>query len=142
MKPLISTYLTALMAIGLMHLSSCREEGPDVVTPTVADIVTFIDNNDTGALLEFRQIDDSPLVTLQCDTKIDTASVEPGSRIYATYVPVDGNAYASGDIRLLNYAPINSDKLRMGRIADHPDWQRDGVYLFSLWRTGTYINMY
>lgn len=130
---LISLTLSLLMA-------GCRDEdGPDVVTPAVTNIVTFTGNNDIGATFSYIEIDDSPELLLQASVTLDTATAKLGDRLLAHYIPA---SESGGEIGLRGVSRINGGRVTSEPISNYPQWDRDGVYLFSAWRTGSFINIH
>lgn len=128
-----------LLALPLL-MTGCRDDdGPDAVTPAVTNIVTFTGNNAVGATFSYIEIDDSPELMLQATMALDTATAKPGDRLLARYIPAPGG---SGEIGLRGVSRINGGQVVIEPIVNYPGWDRDGVYLFSAWRTGTYINIH
>lgn len=125
-------------------LSSCRDDdgvdGP--VSMQLWDIVTYEgrNSNNSGSVFTFRQVDDSPLVTLTSD--ITLKEIEQGQRLMIRYIPENGKAYTSDRISLLSAAKINDGKAETEWKSDYDIWNRDKVYLYSTWRTGSYINFH
>lgn len=136
----MSRVLTLILLTLPLLMAGCRDEGgPDEVTPSVTNIVTFTGNNDEGATFSYIEIDDSPELALQASVALDTALARTGDRLLARYVPL---AEGGGDIALRGVSRINGGAVSIEPIADYPGWNRDGVYLFSAWRTGIYINIH
>lgn len=133
-----------LIVILGMSLSSCRDDdgvdGP--VSMQLWDIVTYEgrNSNNSGSVFTFRQVDDSPLVTLTSD--ITLKEIEQGQRLMIRYIPENGKAYTSDRISLLSASKINDGKAETEWKSDYDIWNRDKVYLYSTWRTGSYINFH
>lgn len=138
----IATYLTASLLLTSLA-TGCRDtDRPDEILGATADIVTFT-GNAPGATFALQQIDDSPIYTLSASDPLIADGVEPGSRVYLEYVPLNGQAYSSTPITIERVAPITQDVLR----SPDPDsdinvHDSDGIYLHSLWRTGAWVNIY
>lgn len=117
-------------------------DGP--VKLMLTDIVTYDGETDNGLSFSFQQIDDSPLVSLTASgiRFKESDSISPGQRMVIYYHPLSGVAYKSGEIELVGASPITSGKLASGHIADFPEWNRDRVYVYSMWRTGQYMNLH
>lgn len=137
-----SLHLFAIAMLALCTWSCRNQDGPDEVWPEVEDIVTFEGNNSRGAVLTFNRVDDSPLITLQAQVPLTGEGMTPGTRLLARYRPASGRPYTSGDIELTGTKEINNGPLRIGDLTEFPDWDRDGVYVYSLWRSGSYINLF
>ena len=72
------------------------------------DLVTYegcTDGGD-GSRFTFRQVDDSPLITLISPTLLP-AETTAGTRMIIRYIPESGEAYTSSNITLLSAARIN-----------------------------------
>lgn len=139
------THRLAALALVALLAAGCHDgDGPEAVAPVVSQIATYTGSSGQGAVFAFRQVDDTPLVTLHTQyTGIDEEKHPPGSRFYIRYVPAGGDPYASGEVTLKGLSRINDGALKQGDVlADYPDWGRDGVYVYSLWRSGSYINLH
>lgn len=139
---LLALLLTAAAA---SLLTACRDDdGPESVVPAVTEIATFEGNiPGQGATFTFHRVDDSPLVTIHAGVDIDTAKALPGDRAVVRYRPTTGaDPYTSGRVNLVGIAPISTDTIRRQPIDNYPEWQRDGIYLHSMWRSGSYINLF
>lgn len=143
-KPKSYLRMMALLIIPFLLFQSCSDDdgidGP--VEMQLWDIVTYEGNGDgqAGSVFTFRQVDDSPLITLTSPKRL--ADAEPGTRMMITYVPDSGEAYTSGSINLLSASRINSETAKTEWKDEYNDWDRDKVYLYSAWRSGTYINFH
>lgn len=142
------TYIAALTALlASAALSGCGVNDDTFdgeVTPVLYDIVTFDDNIDGCAQFSFRQVDDSPLITLRArNATLNTEDVTPGRRLYIAYQPTGGaGAYTSGDIALLHAYKINTATVSTEEtIGSFPLWNRDKIYLLAAWRSGNYLNV-
>lgn len=126
--------------VGAM-LCACAEEGYDgEVEMQLWDIVTYEGtNSDGGSRFSFRQIDDSPLVTLTSTASI--SGVEEGQRLSLRYIPESGEAYTSGPVTLLSAAKITQGAVSTDWKEDYEAWNRDKVYVNSMWRSGQWLNL-
>ena len=133
--------LTAILPA--ITLASCREEGFDgEVDMTCTDIVTFAGNIDGRATFTFNKVDDTPEITLTAQGALDTEKIDEGSRVLISYIPENNKAYTSGDIFLRGGKPITFSDIRMAWSSDFDRWNEDKVYLYSVWRSGKYINIH
>lgn len=131
--------VTLIMSVTL----SCADEGVDgPVGIPLWDIVTFEGNIDGHANFSFRQVNDTPLITLVADRAIPADDLEGGERMYISYLPESNTSYTSGPVTLYSAAIINQAPMETAPIIDLPDWNRDPVYVYSAWRSGTYINLH
>lgn len=127
----------------LIVTTSCGDDETFNDHATLYDIVTFVDNTESGAQFTLQQSDDSPLITLLArGTTLNKEDIEPGKRVFIGYIPADGEPYTSGDITLTGISAINNDRLRIAPLDSVPSWDSDPIYLNSIWRTGKYINIY
>lgn len=135
--------LILLMVIPLAFGSCADEDGVDgPVDMALWDIVTYTGPAaGGGSVFEFRQVDDSPLVTLT-STRTVPSELEPGARVMICYIPENGKAYTSGPIDLRSVARVNSAAAELEWKSDYDAWNRDKVYVYSAWRSGNYINFH
>lgn len=142
-RPIYS--LLALALIMLALTCSCSDEtgfkGP--VEMQLWDIVTYEGSTDGGdrSRFTFRQVDDSPLITLISPTLLP-AETTAGTRMIIRYIPESGEAYTSGNITLLSAARINQSPVATEWKEEFDNWNRDKVYLYSVWRTGNHLNFH
>lgn len=131
--------LTALTYLLLLFAATAcdRSDGTDAtLTPPRLDIVTFEGNTDDGrARLALVGPDDNGTTLLTASRALDTAAVDPGDRIFAYYTPEEP------DIRLADYAPVNTLKLRVASREVLDTLSNAPVYVIAVWRTGTWINL-
>lgn len=131
--------LTALTSLLLLFAATACDSsgGTDAtLTPPRLDIVTFEGNTDDGrARLALVGPDDNGTKLLTASRALDTATVDPGDRILAYYTPEEP------DIRLADYAPVNTLKLRAASREVLDTLSNAPVYVIAVWRTGTWINL-
>ncbi len=136
--------LLVVLLLGLAQFSSCSDDdgvdGP--VDMQLWDIVTYEGpaSASSGSVFSFRQVDDSPLVTLSSDVTLK--EVDNGTRLMIRYIPEGGKPYVSGNIRLLSASRINQGPADKEWKDEYSQWNRDKVYLYSAWRTGSHINFH
>lgn len=125
-------------------LSSClSDKGHDgPVDMTYTDIATFEGNINGKAQFTIRQVDDLPEATLIAQTALQFSSDDDptGKRMFIRYIPESNKPYTSGLVTLLSASTVNQSSTKIESIAEYPDWNRDKVYLYSVWRTGEYLN--
>ncbi len=134
---------TILTLLTIFLLSSCMSDdgydGP--VDMTYWDIATFNGNIDGRAQFTVRQVNDSPEATLVARTALDTGSENlAGKRMLIRYVPESKKPYTSGTITLQSASTVNQSPTLIKSMNEYTDWARDRVYLYSVWRTGSYLN--
>lgn len=128
--------LTALISLLLLFAATACDSSDGTLTPPRLDIVTFEGNTDDGrARLALVGPDDNGTKLLTASRALDTATVDPGDRILAYYTPEEP------DIRLADYAPVNTLKLRAASREVLDTLSNAPVYVIAVWRTGTWINL-
>ena len=104
------------------------------------DIVTYLGQNQTGALFEYLGHGDSAAVKLQSSVNIDD-DIKTNQRVLLRYDFTDQVASPSRTISLYSCSAIISDSLRQTKAS--PDSLPDQrVKLRSLWRTGEFMNLH
>ncbi|WP_297063696.1 NigD-like C-terminal domain-containing protein [uncultured Duncaniella sp.] len=141
-KHLVPSFLLAILTSFV--LTSCNDDdgidGP--VEIALWDIVTYEGkgSDGKGSVFTLRQVDDSPLVTLTSTSGLQ--DIEAPTRLMIRYIPEGGEAYVSDRIQLLGASKINTGEAATEWKDDYDNWNRDKVFLYSAWRTGTYINFH
>ncbi|WP_289753169.1 NigD-like C-terminal domain-containing protein [uncultured Duncaniella sp.] len=144
--PYLKRFLLSIVPAFLISsaLTSCNDDdgidGP--VEMQLWDIVTYEGkgNDGQGSVFTLRQVDDSPLVTLT--SNLGLQDLEAPTRLMIRYIPEGGQAYVSDRIQLLGASKINTGEAATEWKEDYDKWNRDKVFLYSAWRTGTYINFH
>lgn len=132
--------ITALLAFSL---ASCDEDGVDgPVEMTCTDMVTFVGNINDKATFTFQKMDDSPEITLTAQSAINTDRVTNGTRMLISYIPYDNKAYTSGPMTLLGARIVTQSPIVTEWREEYDNWDKDKVYAYSVWRTGSYINVH
>lgn len=134
----------ALCVLLSLLLPGCREEGIDgTVEIPLLDIVTFNGNRDGRAEFSFVKVDDTPEITLTADRAVNVEANRIPGRMLISYIPDGGQgAYESGPIRLLSGSLINSSQVTTSWREEYDRWDEDSVYLYSMWRSGKYVNIH
>ena len=135
-------HMTLLLLVVLLALASCdkQEDIDHAYTDYRYDIVTYLGQNDRGAVFEYLGRDDSTAVKLQ--SRVDVSKdVKTRQRVLLRYDFVDAVPAASRDIDVFGCSAIFSDSLRLSPTS--PDsLPRHQVKLRSLWRTGEFLNLH
>lgn len=133
--------LPILLLTALIAMVSCdkQEDIDRAYTDYRYDIVTYLGENDNGAVFEYLGRDDSAAIKLQ--SRVTVSDVKTQQRVMLRYDFVDkNNTGSTRDIDVFGCNAIFSDSLRMIMEADSlPQHQ---VKLRSLWRTGEFINLH
>ncbi len=129
--------------LAAVSLFSCREEGVDgEVEIALMDIVTFTGNLDGRAQFTFVKVDDTPEINLVGDRALDVEEKRIPGRMLIRYIPESGKAYESGPVKLLGASLINFSPVETEWRKDYDAWDHDGVYLYSIWRTASIMNVH
>ena len=130
-----------MLAFVAAGVTGCGHDGVDgPVEMDFTEIVTFEGNRDGRAVFTFCKVDDSPLITLTSSSPLVTDD-EPGTRMLVNYTMPGNQPYTSGEITLRGWARITQSPV----MTDNPDalkfWDLDPLWLYSVWRSGYYINL-
>lgn len=107
----------------------------------VTDVVTYEGQTPVDSMLfTLRQCDDSPLIRLTCAGHFKN-NITPGQRMVLKYVPPEGKPYTSGVITFVSAYLTYGGEPIIGDPKDFPWWKRDEIYVYTLWRSGEYINL-
>ena len=134
-------HLPILLMLALMTLASCdkQDDIDRAYTDYRYDIVTYMGQNDIGAVFEYLGHGDSAAVTLQSGIDI-SKDAKAHQRVMLRYDFADKATGNRRDINVYGCNAIFSDSIRM--TMDGPDsLPRHEVKLRSLWRTGPYLNL-
>lgn len=134
--------LTLLLTCALTLLASCdkQEDIDRAYTDYRYDIVTYLGQNQQGAVFEYLGHGDSAAVRLQSTVTID-GDIKNDQRVMLRYAFADEVASANRNVNVYGCSAIISDSLRQSQAA--PDsLPRHEVKLRSLWRTGDYVNLH
>ncbi len=141
-RVLTMSQLASVVLLVLLALVSCSKQ--DDIDPAYTDyrydIVTYLGQNDLGAVFDYLGRDDSTDVKLQ--SRVSVSDVKAGQRVLLRYDFADQRTGATErDIMVYGCNAIVNDSLRQSAVPRdslpmHP------VKLRSLWRTGEFINLH
>ena len=135
-------HLPILLIVALMALASCdkHEDIDRAYTDYRYDIVTYLGQNDIGAVFEYLGHGDSAAVRMQSGVDISKdATIH--QRVLLRYDFADKTPSDHRTINVYGCNAIVSDSIRM--TMDGPDsLPLHQVKLRSLWRTGEFINLH
>ncbi len=131
--------LTISLTLALLVMASCdkQEDIDRAYTDYRYDIVTYLGQNDAGAVFEYLGHGDSTAVTLQ--SRVSVSDVKTNQRVLLRYDFADQLASNHRDITVYGCNAIISDSLRQAQAPD--SLPRHEMKLRSLWRTGPYLNL-
>lgn len=127
-------------------MTSCGSDGDAVSTPVSYDIVQLKSQTAEEGSVFSLYLPGSTEEIVYTDNRavIDTSKVAIGERLLLGYVP-GGAPYVSGKVETRGYSLIQNGLLLVsmdGVDESMPDWRRDGIYLYSIWRSGDFINVH
>ncbi len=129
-----------LLAMAVAFASCDKQEDIDrAYTDYRYDIVTYLGENDRGAVFEYLGHGDSAAVRLQ--SRVTVSEVKTQQRVLLRYDYAGAQSGPDRDIDVFSCSRIVSDSLR---VATSPadSLARHRVKLRSLWRTGEFINLH
>lgn len=137
----MKSYSVPVLSAVLLLTASCGDDGPSSGTPVLQDIAEFMSQDGSAALFAIYREDAPDVLLTAPGARIDENRVKPGESLLITYITESGQPYRSGEITLRSYYAINNSEVVAGDIADYPQWDRDRVWVTSMWRAGGKINM-
>lgn len=138
--------LTPIFLALFWSLSSCSDnDGPHADEFVSYDIVKLSSINNTGTIFDIYLPNSDEIITYT-DTRgavIDTTKVALGERLLLGYVP-ESVPYVSGNVKATGYRAIYNEALYVDTndFFAKPLNTSEGIYLYSLWRTGPYLNVH
>lgn len=132
---LLVTAATAMLTTG------CREEGPEQVEATLYDIVCLSEVTKQYTRFTLTKPGNDDVITYSINGALDTTHVKIGERLMLAYRTNNQAPYTSGFITPIGYSLITNDTITAGYIDDITDWNRDPVYLTSVWLSQHYLNL-
>lgn len=135
--------LTISLIALLFAFASCdkQEDIDRAYTDYRYDIVTYLGQNDKGAVFEYLGHGDSVAVRLQSGMSFDGEDIKEHQRVLLRYDFADQLASPSRNINVYGCNAIFSDSLRQTTMTPDSLPARE-VKLRSLWRTGEFINLH
>lgn len=124
-------------------LASCSSDVMPVEACNYDIVCLQSQSSETGSVFSMYLPDsDREIVYTEQRAVIDNSAVPVGNRVMIAYFT--DTPYVSGNITVRGYSPIHNANLLMstdGIDNTLDDWRRDGIYLYSIWRSGRYINL-
>lgn len=123
-----------------------NNDDPPITGSEMFDIVTFVGNpqsNNSNSVFQFQKENDSRLTTLRAiNTALDTTIIKSNTRMLIAYIPETGMHNIDDNITLKGYSVVFNDSIRTGDKNKLPDWDYNPIFVNSIWRSGTYINIH
>jgi hypothetical protein len=136
--------LAALASVALMASLAACSAGDDeqlTVTPTLYDIAEVTELTDEHTVFTVYQPDADEPATLTAAGRIfsDDSEVEVGNSVFMAYTPAAGKAYVNSDITVQAWARTMNLALLQSSVDALTGWDKDPVWINSLWRAGNKI---
>lgn len=139
-----TAYTTIMSVLMLYTLTGCKDEPdhPDEGLAICQNIVTYLGDSNGQSVFGYQQIDDSPLVKLTINGRIDSNKAPVGTRLLMTYTLPPGVAYGTDatvdatSLQLIYQGKANLEPTEIPDMAATP-----GIYVMTLYRSGTYVNL-
>lgn len=141
---LTKSLILAVSVLAACVFSACNSnDDPSDDGQYFLDIVTLESNGDTGAVLTFRQVDDSPLITLLTNQRFDSGTFKIGERIIVYYHPTGDKRYVSDNVYVAsaNTTFGGGDSYKTASAAEIAAMDSDPIKVQSIWRSGEYLNV-
>ncbi len=133
---------TPAIVIAMVATGCADDDDPGPQTPVISDIVELTASTPSGSTFAIYREKAPDIILNAPGARVDLSRVKIGESLLATYTMADGGeAGRSGDINLRSYYAINNSTLVKGDIADFPEWDKEEVYLISIWRAGNKIDL-
>lgn len=146
MNKTINTFLIAAAVIlASLSFASCNSSGTPSQFPDdlATEFATFVSTSNDGTVFTFQRNEDSGLITLVANVKVDTEKLPEGSRVIIQYSPSGGQGiYQSGPITLYTLSPIINGSVGREPLATIESWISDRINMKSITRTGEYVNIW
>lgn len=135
-----------LLCVLLMSvLSACRDEPerPEDGVAIYQNIATYTGDDNAGhSQLQYQEVNDSPIVTLTLQGRLNQEQVKPGTRLMVTYTLPAGVAYGtSTNIEARSLNVIYNGEVKTDATALPSLEETEGIYVMTLYRSGSYLNL-
>lgn len=134
-----SRYLLMVLIAAVGAFASCSDNDDDTLAPQLLEqIVTFAGNSEGRVNFQYQAEGDSPLITLWAAGRLDDKQTPEGTRLLLRYrIPGGTDPAKGGEISVGSLRKILTDT-----VAILPEAAPRGeLYLYSIQRSGEYINM-
>ncbi len=130
-----------VLAAAALSLGSCNSGGSESVA-YFTDIVTLDSSTDAGSVMSFRELNDSPVITLTSTKPLNKEQV--GKRIVIVYSPVGTIQHGvSGNVNLINAGlTYGAGAAPLDAVVDSLDnWKSGEISFMQAYRSGEYLNL-
>ena len=130
-----------IIAAAALSLGACNNSGDNAVA-YFTDIVTLDSSTDQGSVMTFRELNDSPVITLTSTTALPKDNV--GKRIVILYSPVGTTEHGvGGNVNLVNAGlTYGAGAPPLDAVVDTLDnWKSDEITFMQAYRSGKYLNL-
>lgn len=147
MKQLSNFLLILFMSFAFIACSNDdKNNEPDLTGNEIYDIVTFVGNpqsNNNNSVFQFQKENDSRLTTLRAtNIALDSTTIKVNTRLLLAYNPESGMHNVDDNITVKGYSIVFNDSIRTGDITKLPNWDFNPIFVNSILRSGTYLNIH
>ncbi len=133
----VSAYLW--LAVTTIGCSDDRADG--VRYATLYDVVEYTSQQDGVTVFSLYLPDDEDPVKLSASSPLNLGKLEKGESLLLAYTPSHGEAYVTDQIEVQGIGTVTNSKLLKGAPETLADWNKDPVWVSSLWRAGRNVVM-
>lgn len=131
----------AAFAAGMLALMAGCSEGENEnrsVKATLYDVAEVVESGDGGTVFSVYRPDVAEGVTLTARGLVlgEEQEIGVGDCVFLAYVAENGVAYSDGEIDVKGCGRMLNAALMQGTPESLEGWDKDGVWLQSLWRAG------
>lgn len=130
-----------VLAAAALSFGACNNDSNEAVA-YFTDIVTLDSSSDKGSVMTFRELNDSPVITLTSAQPFNKDQV--GKRIVIVYSPIGTIEHAvSGNVNIIDAAPtFGGGAAPTDAVVDSLDnWKSDEISFMQAYRSGKYLNL-
>lgn len=136
----------SLFVLSLCMIACSENDGPyadEFVSYDIVQLVSASRADGTVFSIYKPGSDKEILYTDARGVVIDTTKVPVGNRMLLGYVP-ETTPYVTGKITATGYTPIHNDTIKAFAGGDISDigWNDNGIYVYSVWRMGPFLNIH
>lgn len=133
------------LAMGLWLVAGfcgCSDEEADGVRfATLYDVVEYASKNDGVTNFSLYLPDSEEAVRLYTSSPVNLGEIKEGEALLLAYTPRAGKAYVSDEVDVKGLGAVTNTKLMKGKPETLVGWDKDPVWVTSLWRAGRNVLM-
>lgn len=125
--------------LALLVTTACSDEDRGPSVQLCESIVSFAGNSGGKAWFEYRQVDDSPLITLSSQGTLEDSRVKAGTRLKMRYtLPTGTDPSKGGEVNIISLQLTLADTVTA--VATVPQ-TLGAIHLTTLQRSGEYLDL-